>query len=195
LLHLFPHWNLAKEDGIKEGQPVSVWVHCNADEVELFVNGVSAGRKPVVKDLHLEWSVPYAPGKIEAFAYKSGQVILKDKRETAGPAYRIALTADRTVLTADGRDVAVLRAEVFDERDVPVPHADNLIRFTITGPGAVIGVGNGNPNSLEPDKATSRKAFNSLACAILQTSASAGLITVTATADGLTPGKVVLKAV
>ncbi|CAL4866333.1 Beta-galactosidase BoGH2A [Asticcacaulis sp. MM231] len=189
LLHLFPHWNW---EG-KEGQDISVWAHSNADEIELFVNGKSAGRKTVVKGFHVEWTVPYQPGKIEAFAYKAGKVILKDKRETAGAPAKIVLTTDRTSLINDGMDCAVLKAEVFDAKGRPVPRADNLITFAVSGPAAVIGVGNGNPNSHEADKASQRKAFNGLCSAIVQVTGVGG-ITVTASADGLTSGKVILKS-
>ena len=189
LLHLFPHWNW---EG-REGKEISVWAHSNADEVELFVNGKSAGRKTVTKDLHVEWIVPYQPGKIEAFAYKAGKVILKDKRETASAPAKIVLTTDRTALTNDGMDCTVIKAEVFDAKGRLVPKADNLIKFAVSGPGAVIGVGNGNPNSHEADKASERKAFNGLCCAIVQVTGAGG-ITVSASAEGLTGGKVNLKS-
>jgi beta-galactosidase len=189
LLHLFPHWNW---EG-KQGQDISVWAHSNADEVELFVNGKSAGRKAVTKGFHVEWIVPYQPGKIEAFAYKAGKVILKDKRETAGAPAKIVLTTDRTALANDGMDCTVIKAEVFDAKGRPVPKADNLIRFAVSGPGAVIGVGNGNPNSHEADKASERKAFNGLCCAIVQVTGAGG-ITVAASAEGLSGSKVVLKS-
>ncbi|MDV6332206.1 beta-galactosidase GalA [Asticcacaulis sp. 201] len=189
LLHLFPHWNW---EG-KEGQDISVWAHSNADAVELFVNGKSAGRKAVVKNRHVEWTVPYQPGKIEAYAYKAGKVILKAARETAGAPAKVVLTTDRTALSNDGMDCTVIKAEVFDAKGRPVPKADSLVRFTVSGPGAVIGVGNGNPNSHEADKASERKAFNGLCCAIVQVT-GAGAITVTASADGLAGGKLVLKS-
>ncbi|ESQ91203.1 beta-galactosidase [Asticcacaulis sp. AC460] len=189
LLHLLPHWNW---EG-KEGQEIAVWAHSNCEEVELFVNGKSAGKKAMPRNRHLEWSVPYAPGKIEVFGYNKGKVVLKDKRETAGAPARVVLTADRTGLLADGRDVAVLRAEVVDAKGRPVPKADNLIRFEVAGAGAVIGVGNGNPNSHEPDKASQRKAFNSLCSAIVQAGKDAGAVIVTASAEGLKAGKVTLK--
>ncbi len=188
LLHLFPHWNW---EG-REGQPVAVWAYSNCDEVELFVNGRSQGRKTMEKDRHVEWSVPYAPGKIEAYGYKGGKVILKDVRETAGPAAKIVLSVDRSKLTADGRDCAVIRADIVDAHGRAVPKAGNLIRFAVTGPAAVIGVGNGDPNCLEPDKASQRSAFNGLACAILQTQKTAGTIAISASADGLMASKVIL---
>ena len=190
LLHLFPHWNWESKDG----QEISVWAYSNCDEVELFVNGRSAGKKAMAKDMHVEWKVAYVPGKIEAYGYRNGAVVLKDKRETAGPAAKIVLTADRTALTADGRDCAVIRAEVFDAKGRPVPKAANLVTFSVTGPAAVIGVGNGDPNCHEADKASQRSTFNGLCCAIVQTQKTAGAIAITATADGLMLGKVVLKS-
>ncbi len=191
LLHLFPHWNWPG----REGQTVPVWVHSNADAVELFVNGVSAGRKTVVRDRHLEWSVVYQPGRIEAFAFKGGKPILKDRRETAGAANRIVLTCDRTTLTADGVDAAVVKVDIVDASGRTVPTAANQVTFAVQGPAAIIGVGNGNPNSLEPDKATTRKAFNGLCCAIVQAGTRAEAITVTATAPGLRIGNLTLQAV
>ena len=189
LLHLFPHWNW------DAGSTVSVWAHSNCDAVELFVNGKSAGKKTVEKDRHVEWSVTYQPGKIVAYGYKNGQVVLKETRETAGAPAKIVLTADRSALTGGDRakdpDCAVIRAEVFDAKGRPVSRADNLITFAVTGPASVIGVGNGNPNSHEPDKASKRMAFNGLCCAIVQTT-GAGAITVTASAEGLLPGKITL---
>ena len=190
LLHLFPHWNW---EG-KEGQTISVWAYSNCDEVELFVNGRSAGKKAMAKDMHVEWQVAYAPGRIEAYGYKGGKVVLKDKRETGGPAAKVVLTADRTALMSDGRDCAVIRAEVVDAKGRPVPKASNLVTFSVSGPAAVIGVGNGDPNSHEADKASQRSAFNSLCCAILQTQKTPGTIAITASAEGLVAGRVVLKS-
>jgi beta-galactosidase len=190
LLHLFPHWNW---EG-REGQQILVWVHSNCDAVELFVNGRSAGRKPVEKDRHLEWSVPYAPGRIEAYGYRNGAVVVKDKRQTAGAPAKVVLSIDRTAVRGDGMDCAVLRAEIVDAYGRTCPRASNLVSFSVTGPAQVIGVGNGNPNSHEADKASQRMAFNGLCCAIVQTT-GAGTISVTAAAPGLASGKVALKAV
>jgi beta-galactosidase len=192
LLHLFPHWNWPEND--KAGKTVAVWAYTNCDEVELFVNGKSVGKKAVPKDRHVEWSVPFAPGKIEAFGYKGGKVVLKDKRTTAGKPARVVLTTDRTKLNADGIDVAVLKAKIVDAAGVPVPNADNLVKFVIDGPASVIGVGNGNPNSHEPDKVDYRKAFNGLCSAIVQSHFEAGSIRITATSEGLTAGKLRLTA-
>lgn len=182
VLHLFPHWNW---EG-REGEAIPVWAHSNLDAVELFVNGKSAGRQTVVKDRHLEWAVPYAPGEIRAYGYKDGKVVMKASRRTAGPVARLALSADRSTIAGDGRDIVLLKAEAFDKDGVAVPRADNLVHFDVEGPGAIIGVGNGNPTSLEPDRASSRHLFNGLAQAILQSRRNArGQIRVTVRSDAL----------
>jgi len=192
LLHLFPHWDWAG----KEGQTIPVWVHSNLDAVELFHNGRSLGRQPVVANRHLEWSVPYVAGNITAYGYKGSKVVLKQTRETTGTPVRLGLSADRTLLAADGRDVAIFRVEAFDAKDRHVPRADTLVRFDITGPADVIGVGNGNPASHEADKASERHLFNGLAQAIVQTRRQAtGRVTVTARAEGLKPASVILTVV
>jgi len=66
VLHLFPHWNWPG----KEGQEISVWCHSNCDQVELFLNGKSMGKKKVEENTHIEWNVPYEPGKLLARGYK-----------------------------------------------------------------------------------------------------------------------------
>lgn len=191
LLHLLPHWNW---EG-REGQPVAVWAHSNLDRVELFLNGKSQGVRDVVRNHHVEWSVPYAPGVLEAHGYRGGKLVLRERRETAGPAASLRLTADRSRLKADGQDVAILKVEVLDAKGRPVPKADDLVVFEISGAADVIGVGNGNPTSHEADVANQRSAFNGLCQAIVRTRrGKAGEVRVTASARGLKGSVVVLRA-
>ncbi|MDE1148012.1 MAG: beta-galactosidase GalA [Azospirillaceae bacterium] len=180
-LHLFPHWTWTG----REGQEIAVWCHSNLDAVELFVNGHSAGRQTVTRNRHLEWKVPYQPGVIEAHGYKDGRRVLTDRRETAGPAKALTLTVDRARLAADGDDVAVLTVSVVDAKGNLVPEAADLVTFAIEGGAQLLGVGNGDPTSLEPDHATYRKAFKGLCGAIVQAGPQAGKVRVTAKAEGL----------
>jgi beta-galactosidase len=180
VLHVFPHWNWAG----KEGQEIPVWVHSNCDEVELFLNGVSLGKQTVKPLHHLEWKVKYAPGKLVAKGIRKGQS-LEAKRETTGAPAAIRLTADRSALTADKADLSVVTVEVVDAQGRVVPTAGNKIAFALTGPAALIGVGNGDPSCHEPDKGNSRSAFNGLAQALVQTTRETGEITLKATSPDL----------
>jgi beta-galactosidase len=193
VLHLFPHWNFAG----KEGEVIPVWVHSNLDEVELFVNGKSAGRQKVPALGHLEWKVKYEAGAIEARGSKGGKVVLTEKRETAGPTVSIRLTADRATIDADGADVAILTVEALDKEGRAVPTASNRIGFKVSGDGALIGVGNGDPNCQESDKEPKRSLFNGLAQVIVQATRKAGEIHIEAVKEGwdgpeLTPAKLVI---
>ena len=171
-LHVFPHWNL---EG-REGDEIPVWVYTNLEEVELLVNGKSLGSQKVPHLGHVEWKAKYEPGVIEARASKGGQVVLTEKRETTGPAVAIRLTVDRNEINADGEDVAVLKVEGLDKEGRLVPTADNLIGFKVSGAGALIGVGNGDPNCQESDKEPKRSLFNGLAQVIVQSTKRPGEI-------------------
>ena len=189
VLHLFPHWNWPG----REGQEISVWVHSNCQEVELFLNGVSQGKQTVKPYHHIEWKVKYAPGTLVVKGIYNGQLI-EDVRETTGIPDAITLTADRSKLAADNADIAVVNVAVVDAQGRIVPVADNKITFTLTGPAKLIGVGNGDPSSHEPDKASSRSAFNGLAQAIVQTTSKSGKIELKAESPGLKAANVVLNS-
>jgi beta-galactosidase len=176
VLHLFPHWTW---EG-REGEEIPVWVHSNLDEVELFLNGKSLGRQKVARLSHVEWKVRYEAGAIEAQGWKDGKLVLTEKRETTGSIASLRLTADRATIDADGADVVVLTVDALDAAGRALPTAQNMIDFKITGEGALIGVGNGDPNCHESDKEPHRSLFNGLAQVIVQSTKTAGTITIEA---------------
>lgn len=178
LVHLLPHWNW---EG-RIGHPIEVWAHGNTEEVELLLNGKSLGRKPMPRNRHLEWRVAYAPGRIEAVGYNGGRVAARDVRETTAAPAAVELIADRRMASMD--DVVILNGSIVDSKGRVVPTASNLLRFSATN-GRIIGVGNGNPNSIEPDVASHRKVFNGFAQAILRLGRAAGPVDVTVASTGL----------
>ncbi len=192
VLHLLPHWNWPGQ----EGREIEVWAHSNCEEVELFLNGVSQGRKKTVKNFHLEWKVKYAPGILLARGYTGGKEIITDKTKTTGAPQAVQLTPSQATLKADGEDVAIIAVSVTDAQGRPVPDASSHVHFELTGPGKILGVGNGDPSSHEPDvylpaenraPEWQRSLFNGLAQIIVQATKEPGEIKLTARADGLTP--------
>ena len=188
MVHLFPHWTWPG----REGKPIDVWCYANVDRVELFLNGKSLGSQAVVKDSHLAWSVPYAAGAIEAHGYVGDKLMVRERRETVGAAAKISLTADRMKLAADGADLAVVTIAILDAKGRPVPDAADQVRLSLSGPGKLIGMGNGDPTSHEPDKTDTRRAFKGLAMGLVQARAAAGRVRVRAEADGLESAELVL---
>jgi beta-galactosidase len=190
VLHLFPHWNWSGY----EGKEIAVWVHSNLDKVELFLNGQSLGAKEMKKDGHLAWNVKYLPGAIEARGFKDGKLVATTKRETTGKPAKLVMTADRSTISADGEEVAMLAVEVRDAQDRLVPITENDVTFKVTGAGKLIGTGNGDPTNQQPDKGSSRKAFCGYCMALVQSSKNSGDITVEATSSGLDSAKVSISA-
>lgn len=194
VLHISPHWNFRDKGpgwNKPKGDPVDVWVNSNADNVELFLNGKSLGKKDMPRNSHLKWTVNYEPGKLEAVAYKNGKRLYK-KVETTGVPAEVVVTPYKTTILADGKDVAVLNITVLDRDGREVPDADNLIKFEVEGPGKIIGVGNGDPSSHEPDicadGAWQRTVFNGKCQVIVQAGTKAGMIKFNAKATGLWSG-------
>ena len=147
-LHLLPHWTWPG----REGQPFDVWAYANCEEVELFLNGKSLGRKPVPANSHVAWAVSYAPGTLRAVGYRAGRAVLTDEVRTAGAPAALRLAADKSELLANREDVAVVSVRVEDAQRRFAPTAGPDVTFALSGPGRIIGVGNGDETSLEADK-------------------------------------------
>jgi len=197
VLQLSPHWNWPQAPAGNAGDSIKVWVNSNADEVELKLNGKSLGKKLMAREGHLEWKVKYAPGKLEAFGKRNGKKLYA-KVETVGEPYQIVLTPDRTEINADGADVCVMNVTVKDNKGRDVATAMNNINFKAVGNAKIIGVGNGDPSSHEPDKYFDnnwqRSLFNGKCQVIVQSTDSPGDISFTASGNGLQPATVVVKA-
>ncbi len=187
VLHISPHWNWPD----KIGKPITVWLNSNAEEVELFLNGKSLGKKEMPRNGHLEWSTMYEPGKLEAIALKQGKT-LKAKVETTGPAAEVVLTPYKTTMLADGKDASVINVSIVDKEGREVPNANNPVKFLLKGDAKIIGVGNGDPSSHEADVCLDgnwqRSAFNGKCQVIIQSGKNPGMIQFEATADGLWKG-------
>ncbi|HMG69317.1 MAG TPA: beta-galactosidase GalA, partial [Chitinophagaceae bacterium] len=175
VLHISPHWNWKGKDG----QPIDVWVNSNADNVELFLNGKSQGKKDMPRNSHLQWSVLYEPGTLEAIGYRNGKK-LTAKVETTNEPNTIVISPSKTTMIADGKDALVINISVIDRQNRVVPDAGNLIHFTLSGDAKIIGVGNGDPSSHEPDKIFDslwqRHLFNGHCQVILQSGTSISMV-------------------
>jgi beta-galactosidase len=188
VLHIFPHWNWPG----REGREIDVWCYSNCQKVELFLNGTSLGAQEMDPLRHLVWKVKYRPGVLLARGTRDGKEYTA-RVETTGAPTAVVLEPDRTALTAGG-DVAVVTVRVVDARGRTVPVADNEVSFAVEGPGRLIGVGNGDPSSHEPDKAPRRRVFQGLCQALVQTGDTRGPIKLTARSAGLKPAAVTLRA-
>lgn len=189
ILHISPHWNWQE----KVGKPIDVWVNTNADDVELFLNGKSLGKKTMPRNSHLQWEVIYEPGTLEAIAFKDGKK-LTSKVETTSYATKVVAVANKTTVTADGKDGVVVNISIVDDKGREVPDANNMVYFTLSGDAKIIGVGNGDPSSHEADKCENglwqRSAFNGKCQVIIQAGTTVGDVKLEVKSNGLLSSEV-----
>jgi len=193
MAHLLPHWNWPD----RVGQVTPVHLYTSGDEAELFLNGRSLGRlkKQPGRDFRLVWNeVKYEPGTLKAVAYRNGREWATDTVKTTGAAAAVALEADRPEIRADGTDLCFVTVRIADKDGLTVPRSSNLVKFTVSGPGKIVAVDNGDATSLEPFQAMQRKAFNGLALAIVRaTPGHGGAIELTAVSEGLQPATISIR--
>ena len=136
MVHIVPHWNFKG----MEGQEIPVTVYTNCEELELFLDGKSLGRKSIEKYGHGLWNVAYAPGALAAKGYLSGALVAEHICATTGRPKTLRLTLDNTC-TANGADVALFTCECLDKNGNPVPDAAEFVHFSTEAPGKILGTG------------------------------------------------------
>jgi beta-galactosidase len=189
-LHILPHWNWPFSDIGKEKE---VWVQTNADSVELFLNGKSIGVKPGVRYGHVEFKVPYYPGKLEAIGFTGSRATMHEVVSTTDQPASIRLIPYWSKAIADREDEFLAEVQVLDPKGRVVPTADNEIEFEAKGAAQVWGVGNGDPSSHEASLGNRRRAFHGLALVVLKVGAKPGPVTLSARSKGLRGDAVTLK--
>lgn len=184
MAHLLPHWNWPE----RAGQLTPVHVYTSGDSAELFLNGRSLGTRALKQyQYRLRWDdVKYEPGELRVVAYRDGKPWASDTVRTTEPPAALSLSADRTMIKADGHDLSYITVKITDARGDRVPVAANPVRFSISGPGVIAATANGDATSHDSFQSSQVKAFHGLCLLIVRSTAgNKGSITITAQSDGL----------
>ena len=193
MAHILPHWNWPD----RVGQVTPVFVYTTGDSAELFLNGKSLGlKKKGELEYRLRWNdVVYQPGELKVVAYKNGKKWATDTVKTTGAPAKLLLSADRSKIAADGKDLSFITVTVADKDGLQVPRSKNHLHFAIEGPGEIVATDNGDATSFESFQAPERNAYNGLALVIVRAKAGEpGTIKLTASADGLASAGVEIKS-
>lgn len=182
-----PHWTWAG----REGEPIKVFVISNAETIALRLNGRDLGVQKADRVMGNEWTVPYAPGRIEALAMRGGKVVARALHETVGKPVALRLTPARTTMAGNDEDSQPITIDAVDATGRHVPIANLMTHFTAEG-ATILGVGNGDPNSHEPEQGGARSLFNGLAQVVIRAGRGRGRITLHATATGLKPANLTI---
>jgi beta-galactosidase len=193
MAHILPHWNWPE----RVGQVTPVHVYTSGDEGELFLNGKSLGRQKKAQfQYRLHWDdVVYQPGELRVVTYKGGKVWATATMKTAGPAYKLVASPDRSRIDADGRDLSYVSVMIADKSGWMAPRAQNRVHFDLEGPGEIVATDNGDATSFESFQSHDRNAFNGLCLAIVRGKPGrSGTLKLTVSADGLRPASVTIKS-
>ncbi|KAL4789258.1 glycoside hydrolase superfamily [Aspergillus venezuelensis] len=166
MAHIVPHWTWRE----RLGQVTPVHVFTSGDEAELFVNGVSQGRKQKEPlEYRFRWDeVVYEPGELHVVAYKGGKQWATDTVQTVGAPTSLRLVPDRSQIKADGDDLAFVALEVVDAQGNVVPEADHRITFSVSGAGTLAATDNGFQADFTVFSSNERTAFNGLALCVVR---------------------------
>jgi len=184
MAHILPHWNWPE----RKGQVTPVHVYTSGDEAELFLNGKSLGKKKKGEfEYRLKWEdVVYQPGELKVIAYKNGIKWAEDAMRTTEKPSILSIEPDKPNVKADGNDLIFVTVRIEDKNRLLVPGSNNLVNFSIEGPGKIVAVDNGDATSHDPFQASYRKAYNGMCLVILKAEKGAtGSFTVKATSKGL----------
>jgi beta-galactosidase len=180
----------------QEGKELQVEVYSGAEKVRLFLNDKLIGEKPTGREQEFKatFSVPYAAGTLKAVGVRGGQAVAESALVTAGNATTLRVTADRTEVKADGQDLSFLAVEAVDAEGRLQPNADQEVQFSISGPGVIAAVGNGDGQDDASYHGDRRKLFQGRALVVVRTSRESGPITVKAATSGLSEGSVTIQS-
>jgi len=180
----------------REGKDLEVEVYSGTEKVQLFLNGKLIGEKPTGRDQEFKavFSVPYAPGTLKAEGIRGGRAVAEHVLTTAGKLANLRVTADRTVITADGQDLSFIQVEAVDAEGQWEPNADHEVQYSISGPGMIAAVGNGDGQDNASYQGDHRKLFQGRSLVVVRASQQAGAIKLTAKAPGLSDGSVIIQS-
>ena len=180
----------------QEGRPVELLAFSGAQEVEVFVNGRSVGRKPVNRERPLPCSVRfetvYEPGNVEAVSYTDGREVSRAVLTTAGRPARLRLTPEKTTMKADGHDLIYVNIDVVDQQGNRVPEAEIPLAASLSGPALLSGFGTGNPVTAEDYTDRETRSYRGTATAILRAGHEPGQIVLTVSGENLPEEKLKL---
>lgn len=186
MIHMLPHWT-------HEFGNIDVWLYSNCASVELFLNGVSLGKKALSQrgtKNQYAYTVAYAAGTIVANGYDaSGNLIAQDIQYTAGTPAKLALSSDKTAVSTASDDLVYITCDVQDKNGTLCPNADNSVVFTVVG-GTIIGTDNGHGANVEKLSGSTHAAFSGKCLCVVKHDGASGAMKITATANGLTAGTI-----
>ena len=189
----YPAWENWTWPG-REGKAMSVEVYSRYPSVRLYLNDKLVGEMFTTQKEGYQaiFRLRYQPGILKAVGVEDGKESETMQLETVGDPASIKLTPDRSTIHADGQDLSFIQVDVLDKQGRLQPNADELISFSLTGPGTIAGLGNALLKSTEPFQGTTCHVYHGQALIVLRGSKAAGTLHLKAHSPGLASSSVAI---
>ncbi|MCW5928853.1 MAG: DUF4982 domain-containing protein [Chitinophagaceae bacterium] len=180
---------------VAPGKQMTVRAYTSGDNITVLLNGKAIATQAVTEadQCRVAVDVPYEPGTLVVVASKGGQEIARKALVTSGKPAALRLTSDVPALTTARGDLAHVLVEVLDAEGRLVPDAVVEVSVTADGAGELLGMASANPHNVDSYQRGRRWTWHGQALAVLRPAKQRGLLTVTASADGLKPARVALE--
>jgi beta-galactosidase len=187
-----PNWTWPGQ----EGKPLTVEVYSGAERVRLYLNDKLIGENPTGREQAFKttFEVSYTRGTLKAVGIRADHVVGESILQTTGDPVRLKLTADRTVVNANGQDLAFITVEAVDKKGRLQMNSNQKVRFTASGAGTIAAVGSGDGRAENSYTGDTFNLFNRRALIVLRTSVKAGQLKLQAEAEGLTAATAVIES-
>jgi beta-galactosidase len=194
LWSVWPTWESWTWPGY-EGKDLQVEVYSRYPKVRLYLNENIIGEQATIEETQFKatFNVPYSPGVLSAVGVLDDGVTEPVILKTAHDPSCIKLIADRTRLMADGQALSFVTVEITDKEGNLQPNAENLLQFSIDGPGLISGVDNANLKDTDPYAGKSRRAWHGRALVVIRSTKTAGEIHLTVSSPGLADASLIIE--
>ncbi len=170
---------------------IKVRASTNCEEVELFLNNRSLGRKTVSHNLYFnDWSVQFKPGKLTATGYIKGRKVATSTLVTTDSALRLQITPLVLPVTSD---IFLFEITSVDKAGLKVIDAKAEVTVTAAGACRLIGIDNGQLDFTGSYKTDTRKLYEGRLLVAVERSSQAGEIKINATAPNLLSAALTIK--
>lgn len=192
---VWPTWESWTWPG-HEGKAIQVEVYSRYPKVRLYLNDQMIGEKNTAEQQEFKavFTLPYAPGVLKAVGVLGQNEVEVQQLTSAGKAAGIKLSADRSVLYANGQDLSFITVDLMDDQGILQPNATNRLKFEVEGTGVIAAVSNADLKDTDPYVAGERNAWKGKALVVIKSTRKTGTIKLKVSSAGLKDATITIKS-
>lgn len=154
----------------REGKPVVVEVYAPGEEVELFCNGKSLGRKTSgeAAGFRTLFEIVYEPGTLKAVVYEKGKAVESCELVTPDGEGSLRLSAETLDPGEQEGQLVYIRVSSQDGQGNVISHRERILKASLLGEGRILGFGSADPKTSYPYQTEETRTWQGQALLILR---------------------------